>query len=136
MRKSRKMAQILSLLLIASACGQTDQATVTATKSSDAPVEDTAMDQTVTFYAFETDASDRNLTLLLDACEVDDTTVDVVENPDSVVITITQSISPPSTEAGEDNDRPDCSDLLEVRLQEPLSKRDVIDGTTGLIADS
>ena len=81
--------------------------------------------------------NDQALSLDLEACHPDGPKSQVTETANQVVITLTQVAQPPPTtnELGEADVQNDCQSSLNVRLQEPLDQREVIDGNTGRVAD-
>ena len=81
--------------------------------------------------------NDQELSLDLEACHPDGPKSQVTETANQVVITLTQVAQPPPTtnELGEEDVQNDCQSSLNVRLQEPLDQREVIDGNTGRVAD-
>lgn len=129
MRKITKLA--VFIFLISSGCAGQDAEVPRAVD------ENPDTEATLTFYAYEISLNDpTTLFLSLDACEPTVETVDLVETSEQVIITLSQSSPPVSAQEGEEIVQPDCSDTFEAKLQAPLDGRTVIDGSTGIAADS
>ena len=130
MNATQKMMQVVGLVLLLSACGQAIEEPDVAVPATEVPVEAQPTIEPLTFSYFERSGPAR-LTLLLDMCPIEIHEVDVVEDTDSVTITVTESIPPPSTDPDEQQERLDCGGIARVVLEQPLAERTVIDGTTG-----
>lgn len=89
-----------------------------------------AQDGPVTFDGFE--VRDNILDLELNACHPDITNLQVTEDEGTVVITLSELVTPPTTNAaGEEDVVTECQSVFQVVLEQPLNNRRVIDGSTG-----
>ena len=150
MNRARKVLQSLTLLLVLGACSQADDDIVSTTESTEEAeitptteeaestptteeaVESERLRRPVSFLEFDRPGDQLEITLLLDACNPEGPELDVVEDSESVTITITE-ITPdlgPNDE-GEFAMELDCQSALRAPIDEPLNGRRVIDGTTG-----
>ena len=139
MNVTQKKIQLLGLAILLGACGQADQELDVALPATEVPVTVPATEvplqtqptiEPITFSYFERRGL-VNLTLELDMCPIEIHDVDVVEDTDSVTITVTESIPPPSTDLDAQQERLGCGGIVRVRLEQPLAERTVVDGHTG-----
>ena len=137
-RRLRQLAATLTILLCLTAC--TDQS------PNDTPAEVPGVETSTTapasstrpvrFEEYEAINRDQTLGLFIDACNAEVDNVDVDETTDVITVAVTEIfVSPTTNELGESDEAPDCQDILNVDLEAPLDDRNVVDATTGQIAN-